>query len=223
MRAGGPTTRASAGRSSGGASTPSSAPNHPTRSPRFLPGSPATALRCRRWPKPLPPAGARPGNRPTGWEERGREHGTAAPHHPGQRHGLRGRAGLLDTNPIRALKWTAPKVSSQVDRRSVVNPRQARALLEAVRAQQPSGPRLVAFFAVMYYAGLRPEEAINLSADDVILRASWLRSRRLGRTAHPRRNARRRQRVDRRRQPAGGDSSSTAPRETAGSCPPIPS
>ena len=77
--------------------------------------------------------------------------------------------GLLETNPIRALKWTAPKVSSQVDRRSVVNPRQARALLEAVRAQQPSGPRLVTFFAVMYYAGLRPEEAINLAADNVIL------------------------------------------------------
>lgn len=76
--------------------------------------------------------------------------------------------GLLDTNPIRTLKWTAPKVSSQVDRRSVVNPRQARALLEAVRAQQPSGARLVAFFAVMYYAGLRPEEAINLRADDAL-------------------------------------------------------
>jgi integrase len=77
--------------------------------------------------------------------------------------------GLLDANPIRTLKWTAPKVSSQVDRRSVVNPLQARALLEAVRAQQPSGPRLVAFFAVMYYAGLRPEEAINLRAADVVL------------------------------------------------------
>ena len=77
--------------------------------------------------------------------------------------------GLLETNPIRALKWRAPKVSSQVDRRSVVNPRQARALLEAVRAQQPSGPRLVTFFAVMYYAGLRPEEAINLGEDNVIL------------------------------------------------------
>ena len=51
----------------------------------------------------------------------------------------------------------------------VVNPRQARALLDAVRAQQPSGPRLVAFFAVMYYAGLRPEEAINLSTDNVLL------------------------------------------------------
>jgi hypothetical protein len=46
---------------------------------------------------------------------------------------------LLDTNPIRVLKWTTPKVSGQVGRRSVVNPRQARALL----AQQPSGPRLV--------------------------------------------------------------------------------
>jgi integrase len=79
--------------------------------------------------------------------------------------------GLLDTNPIRALKWTAPKVSNQVDRRSVVNPRQARALLEAVRAQQPSGARLLAFSAVMYYAGLRPEEAINLRADDVVLPA----------------------------------------------------
>lgn len=76
---------------------------------------------------------------------------------------------LLDSNPIRALKWTAPKVSSQADRRSVVNPQQARALLGAVRAQQPSGARLVAFFAVMYYAGLRPEEAINLRADDVVL------------------------------------------------------
>ncbi len=77
--------------------------------------------------------------------------------------------GLLETNPIRVLKWTAPRVSSQVDRRSVVNPRQARALLDAVRAQQPSGPRLVAFFAVMYYAGLRPEEAINLRQDNLVL------------------------------------------------------
>ena len=57
-----------------------------------------------------------------------------------------------------------------------MNPRQARALLEAVRAQQPSGPRLVAFFAVMYYAGLRPEEAINLSRDNVILPPRWDRT-----------------------------------------------
>ena len=61
--------------------------------------------------------------------------------------------GLLDINPIRGLKWTAPKVSSQVDRRSVLNPRQARALLAAVRDQQPSGPMLVAFFAFLTTRG----------------------------------------------------------------------
>jgi hypothetical protein len=47
--------------------------------------------------------------------------------------------GLLETHPIRVLKGTAPKVSSQVDRRSIVNPQQAWALLAAVRAQQPAG------------------------------------------------------------------------------------
>ena len=77
--------------------------------------------------------------------------------------------GTIDsgTNPIRALKWRAPKTSVTVDRRCVVNPRQARALLAAVRAQQPSGPRLVAFFGTIYYAGLRPEEAISLSKDNL--------------------------------------------------------
>jgi integrase len=45
----------------------------------------------------------------------------------------------------------------------------AAAVLEAVRAQQPSGPRLVAFFGVLYYSGLRPEEAIGLRLQDVIL------------------------------------------------------
>ena len=77
--------------------------------------------------------------------------------------------GLLDTNLIRALKWTAPKVSGQVDRRCVVNRDRREPCLRQCAPQQPSGPRLVAFFAVMYYAGLRPEEAINLGRDNVIL------------------------------------------------------
>jgi integrase len=76
---------------------------------------------------------------------------------------------LLSSNPIRALKWTAPRVSGQVDRRCVVNPHQARALLDSVRVQQPSGQRLVAFFGLMYYAGLRPEEAVGLTTDCVSL------------------------------------------------------
>jgi len=78
---------------------------------------------------------------------------------------------LLDTNPIRAIKWRLPTTSTtrEVDRRSVVNHRQARALLEAVRVQEPSGPRLVAFFALMYYSGLRPEEAISVDRNAIIL------------------------------------------------------
>ena len=76
---------------------------------------------------------------------------------------------ILSTNPIKALKWKAPKTTQEVDRRSVVNPAQARRLLEAVRGQLPSGPRLVAFFAVIYYAALRPEEAANLRRDNITL------------------------------------------------------
>jgi len=78
---------------------------------------------------------------------------------------------LLDSNPIKAIKWRLPTTSTtrEVDRRSVVNHRQARALLDAVKAQEPSGPRLVAFFALMYYSGLRPEEAVNVNRDAITL------------------------------------------------------
>jgi hypothetical protein len=45
---------------------------------------------------------------------------------------------LLDSNPIPALKWTAPKTVHAVDRRSVANPIQARTLFNAVREQRIS-------------------------------------------------------------------------------------
>jgi integrase len=79
--------------------------------------------------------------------------------------------GAIDagTNPIREVKWKAPLKLTTVDRRSVVNPHQARQLLGAVRAQKPSGPRLVAFFATIYFAGLRPEEVIGLARANVTL------------------------------------------------------
>jgi integrase len=77
------------------------------------------------------------------------------------------RAIEVPVNPIRTLKWQAPKASGTVDRRCVVNPRQARALLTAVRAQKPSGTRLVAFFGTMYFAAARPEEAINLAEGNI--------------------------------------------------------
>jgi integrase len=75
--------------------------------------------------------------------------------------------GLLGANPLRRISWKPPKSSQVVDRRSVANPDQARALLEAVRVTPRSGALLYAFFACLYYSGLRPEEAVNV-------RRSWL-------------------------------------------------
>ncbi|MGW4791780.1 tyrosine-type recombinase/integrase [Nonomuraea sp. NPDC004297] len=76
---------------------------------------------------------------------------------------------LLTANPVKSLKWKPPKVTHEVDKRSVVNPTQARRLLIEVGAQKPSGKRLVAFFGVMYYAALRPEEAVNLREDHITI------------------------------------------------------
>jgi integrase len=70
--------------------------------------------------------------------------------------------GLLTSNPIAAVRWTAPRAVEAVDWRCVVNPAQARALLDAVRVTPRSGQRLVAFFGTLYYSALRPEEAVAL-------------------------------------------------------------
>lgn len=77
--------------------------------------------------------------------------------------------GLLDVNPIDKIPWKAPKPVRAIDKRVVVNPAQAAQLLLAVNAQQPSGPQIVTFFAVMYYSGLRPGEAVNLRRQDLVL------------------------------------------------------
>jgi integrase len=81
---------------------------------------------------------------------------------------------ILHTNPVTPLKWKTPKAVRAVDRRSVANPVQARTLLEAVRTQQRTGPRLVAFFGCLYFAGLRPEEAVSLTRDNLeISESGW--------------------------------------------------
>jgi integrase len=81
---------------------------------------------------------------------------------------------LLHKNPVVSLSWTAPKTVKTLDKRVVLNPTQARALLEAVRYQGPSGSGLVAFFAVMYYSALRPGEALNLrKANLLIPESGW--------------------------------------------------
>lgn len=76
---------------------------------------------------------------------------------------------LLETNPIPNVKWKAPKASHAIDRRTVMNPIQARSVLRSVGDLGRSGRRLAAFFAVMYYAALRPEEAVNLRKSNLSL------------------------------------------------------
>lgn len=70
---------------------------------------------------------------------------------------------LLDSHPLTLVSWTAPKSTDEVDRRTVVNPGQAQKLLAAVHAK---APELEAFFGCMYYAALRPEEALHLREDE---------------------------------------------------------
>lgn len=74
----------------------------------------------------------------------------------------------LPANNLDKVGWTAPKVSDVVDRRVVINPTQARELLTAVTYVGPvdRGRHLRGFFAVLYYAGLRPAEAQGLRIQD---------------------------------------------------------
>jgi integrase len=78
---------------------------------------------------------------------------------------------LLQDNPIPALKRTPVRVSQAIDKRSVANPVQVRTLLSAVE-DGPCGDRLVAFFACIYFAGLRPEEAVGLGKHNLALPAA---------------------------------------------------
>jgi len=84
----------------------------------------------------------------------------------------------LTSNPLDRLNWKPPKVSDVVDRRVVVNPRQARELLTALtyvgpqrRGPRSRGQRLAALYACMYFAALRPGEAVALRRQDCYLPA----------------------------------------------------
>lgn len=75
----------------------------------------------------------------------------------------------LTVNPLNGVKRRRLPPAPAIDRRRVVNPTQARALLTAVRE---SDPELVGFFATIYYAGPRPAEVLNLRRRDCTLPAT---------------------------------------------------
>ncbi|MET7701332.1 site-specific integrase [Streptomyces sp. NPDC005485] len=65
-------------------------------------------------------------------------------------------------NPLQSVPWTAPRTAEAVDPEAVANPRQMHRLLTAVGSQGRRGEHLEAFFGCLYYAGMRPAEAIHL-------------------------------------------------------------
>jgi integrase len=86
-------------------------------------------------------------------------------------HGARGYAvelGLLPANPMTLVRWHAPRAAASLSPAAVPSPAQVRAILaQVIRIR----PELAAFFGCLYYAALRPEEAVALRHDDLILPA----------------------------------------------------
>lgn len=86
--------------------------------------------------------------------------------------------GDLDTNPLDRITWHAEPTDDVVDPGVVVSLRQARKLLIAVagltnrKGPRSQGPRLKAFFALMYFAALRPAEVQLVRVADLTLPAS---------------------------------------------------
>jgi integrase len=76
----------------------------------------------------------------------------------------------ISENPLKRLKAKRTATTDRIDPRVVITHTQARELLTAVSYvgswNRARGRRLVAFFAVLYYAGLRPAEAVALREID---------------------------------------------------------
>ena len=67
------------------------------------------------------------------------------------------------------IKWRAPKTTPEVDRRVVVNPAQARALLEAVWEQNPAGLGLSHSSGFFTTAGCAPRKLWHCAARTFVL------------------------------------------------------
>jgi integrase len=76
---------------------------------------------------------------------------------------------VISSNPLDDPKWQRfAKVSQRsnvVDKRVVANPRQAEALIDGCAAYGAAGEKLQAFFALNYYAFMRPGEAMVVTED----------------------------------------------------------
>ena len=83
--------------------------------------------------------------------------------------GYASEAGLLPDNPLDSFGWQVPRSSAALNPAVVASPAQVRALLDVVARTRPE---LAAFFGCLYYAALRPEEAVALRIADCDLPGS---------------------------------------------------
>ena len=77
--------------------------------------------------------------------------------------------GLLEVNPLGQFQRRMPRAASTADPRVIASPGQVDAILKQVSRIRPE---LTAFFGCLYYAALRPEEAVALRRDSLTLPAS---------------------------------------------------
>ncbi|MFC1410973.1 tyrosine-type recombinase/integrase [Streptacidiphilus sp. N1-12] len=83
------------------------------------------------------------------------------------RYGIERRQ--LTANPLQFIDWSPPETDDEIDWRYVPSPQQSKALIAAARTVGPRGRHLAAFFACMYYAGMRPAEVMDLRKKDCTL------------------------------------------------------
>ena len=84
-------------------------------------------------------------------------------------HGCLGYAaelGLLEANPLDRITWQPPRSSCSAGPRSAATPAEVQAILAEVTQIRPE---LTAFFGCLYYAALRPAEAVALQASSCTL------------------------------------------------------
>ena len=74
----------------------------------------------------------------------------------------------LPANPVSRVRWRAPRAAISVNPATVASAAQVQMILDQVTLIRPD---LAAFFGCLYYAALRPEEAVALRRDDLILAA----------------------------------------------------
>jgi len=71
--------------------------------------------------------------------------------------------GLLPANPVAKVSWHAPAVAQTIDRRVVAGPALVQSLLAVAVGVSGRGQHLKAFYGCVYYAYLRPSEAVMLT------------------------------------------------------------